>query len=62
MPRPSQNPHVQTFFDPATFTATPLVSDPATGVAAIIDPVLDFEPKSGTLSPASADAVLHAVT
>jgi glyoxylase-like metal-dependent hydrolase (beta-lactamase superfamily II) len=61
MPRPNHNPHVQTFFDSATFTATHLVSDPATGVAAIVDPVLDFEPKSGTLSTASADAVLQAV-
>jgi glyoxylase-like metal-dependent hydrolase (beta-lactamase superfamily II) len=55
------NPRVQTFFDPATFTATHLVSDPATGVAAIIDPVLDFEPKGGKLSTVSADAVLKAV-
>ncbi|MFA6123512.1 MBL fold metallo-hydrolase [Sphingomonas sp.] len=61
MPRPNQNPHVQTFFDPATFTATHLVSDPATGVAAIVDPVLDFEPKSGTLSTASVEVVLQAV-
>lgn len=55
------NPDVQTFFDPATFTATHLVSDPATGMAAIIDPVLDFEPKGGKLSTASADAMLQAV-
>jgi len=55
-------PDVQTFFDPATFTATHLVSDPATGRAAIIDPVLDYEPKGGKLSTASADAVLAAVT
>ncbi|MBA4012964.1 MAG: MBL fold metallo-hydrolase [Phenylobacterium sp.] len=54
-------PHVQTFFDKATSTATHLVSDPATGVAAVIDPVLDFEPKAARLSSASADAVLAAV-
>jgi len=54
-------PNVQTFFDPATFTATHLVSDPATRMAAIIDPVLDFEPKSGKLSTTSADALLKAV-
>ncbi len=54
-------PDVQTFFDPATFTATHLVSDPATRMAAIIDPVLDFEPKSGKLSTTSADALLKAV-
>ncbi len=55
------NPNVETFFDPATFTATHMVSDPVTGTAAIIDPVADFDPKSGTLSHASADAVLAAV-
>ncbi|PZR33947.1 MBL fold metallo-hydrolase [Caulobacter segnis] len=54
-------PDVQAFFDPATFTASYLVSDPATGVAAIIDPVLDFEPKAAKLSTASADALLDAV-
>jgi len=54
-------PHVQTFFDKATSTATHLISDPATGVAAVIDPVLDFEPKAARLSTASADAVLAAV-
>lgn len=54
-------PDVQAFFDHATFTASYLVSDPATGVAAIIDPVLDFEPKAARLSTASADALLDAV-
>ena len=42
-------PHVQTFFDKATSTATHLVSDPATRVAAVIDPVLDFEPKAAKM-------------
>lgn len=55
------NPRVQTFFDPATFTATHLVVDVSTGTSAIIDPVLDFEPKGGKLSTTSADAVLAAV-
>jgi len=54
-------PTVQTFFDPATFTATHLVSDPATGMAALIDPVLDYEPKWARVSAGSADAVLLAV-
>ena len=52
-------PKVQAFFDSATSTATYLVSDGQT--AAIVDPVLDFEPKGGKLSTASADAVLKAV-
>ena len=55
------NPQVQTFFDPATFTATHLVVDSATGQAAIIDPVLDFDAKSGKLATRSADALLKAV-
>lgn len=55
------NPRVQTFFDLVTFTATHLVVDTATNTAAIIDPVLDFEPKGGTLATTSADAVLSAV-
>lgn len=54
-------PDVQAFFDSATFTASYIVADPATGTAAIIDPVLDFEPKAGTLSTRSADAMLAAV-
>lgn len=52
--------HVQAFFDPATSTISYLVSDPNTGAAAIIDPVLDFEPKAARLSTASADAILKA--
>lgn len=54
-------PRVQAFFDRATSTASYLVSDPATGQAAIIDPVLDFEPKAGKLSTGSADALMQAV-
>ncbi len=49
---------VRSFFDEATFTATHVVSDPATGKAAIIDSVLDFDPASGRTSTASADAVI----
>lgn len=56
------NPQVQTFFDKATSTATYLVVDPATRRAAVIDPVLDYEPKGARLSTASADAVLAAVS
>ncbi len=51
-------PEVKAFFDEATFTVTYVVSDPTTGRAAIIDPVLDFEAASGRTSTASADAVV----
>lgn len=51
-------PTVRTFFDEDTFTATYVVSDDAAGRCAIIDSVLDFDPKSGRTSTASADAVI----
>ena len=54
-------PKVQAFFDPATSTATFLVSDPVSKAAAIIDPVLDYEPNSGKISTTSADALIAAV-
>jgi len=50
--------HVQTVFDEATFTATHIASDPATGKAAIIDSVLDFDPASGRTSTGCADQVI----
>ena len=49
---------VHSLFDEATFTATHLVSDPATRKAAIIDSVLDFDPASGRTSHTSADRVI----
>ncbi len=55
-------PQVRTYFDHATNTATHLVVDPETHAAAIIDPVLDFDPASGTLGTASADAILRDIT
>ncbi|GBQ89208.1 metallo-beta-lactamase [Gluconacetobacter johannae DSM 13595] len=51
-------PVVRTFFDPATFTATHVVHDPATRQAAIIDSVLDYDPASGRTRHDSASAVL----
>ncbi|MEX6724128.1 MBL fold metallo-hydrolase [Parapedomonas caeni] len=52
---------VRSFFDEATFTVTHVVSDPATGQAAIIDSVLDFDPASGRTSTTSADRVIDYV-
>lgn len=54
-------PDVRGFFDPATHTVTYLVSDPATGQAAIIDPVLDFDAPSARTSTRSIDAVMAAL-
>lgn len=53
-----QQANVKSFFDPATNTVTHVVSDPATAKAAIIDSVLDYDPKSGRTSRASADEVI----
>jgi glyoxylase-like metal-dependent hydrolase (beta-lactamase superfamily II) len=55
------SPRVQAFFDTATFTATYLVSDPESRAAAVIDPVLDYDPRIGKVSTGSADKVLTAV-
>ncbi len=49
---------IRSFFDPATFTVTHVVSDPVTSRAAVIDSVLDYDPKSGRTSRDSADAVI----
>jgi glyoxylase-like metal-dependent hydrolase (beta-lactamase superfamily II) len=51
---------IQAFYDPQTATMTYLVSDPATKAAAIIDPVLDFEPKAARITTTSVDAILKA--
>ncbi len=54
-------PDVMPFFDAATFTWTYLVSDPDTGDAAIIDPVLDYEPKGATVSHAGLERLLDTI-
>lgn len=56
-----QEPTIQSFFDPDTATVTHIVSDPVTRRAAIIDSVLDYDPKSGRTSHASADKVIEHV-
>lgn len=60
--RQAARPDVTGFFDPATHTLTYLVSDPATGAAAIIDPVLDYDPAAARTSTASIERVLEAVS
>ena len=54
----SSKPQVETFFDPATFTASYVVHDPATLSAAIIDPVLDYDHRAGRVWHRSADDLL----
>jgi glyoxylase-like metal-dependent hydrolase (beta-lactamase superfamily II) len=51
-------PQVKAFFDEPTFTATYVVRDPDTRVAAVVDSVLDFDQPSGRTSTSSADALI----
>ena len=54
-------PRVTPFFHAASNTWSYVVADAATQAAAIVDPVLDFEPASGRTSTASAQALLDFV-
>ncbi|NMM18676.1 MAG: MBL fold metallo-hydrolase [Rhodoferax sp.] len=56
-----QEPTIQSFFDLDTATVTHIVSDPVTRRAAIIDSVLDYDPKAGRTSHTSADKVIEHV-
>lgn len=56
----SQNPDIRAFFDEATNTISYLVSDPATKRAAVIDPVLDFNHRTGKASAKGARTILDA--
>ena len=49
---------VREFFDPATYTYSYVVADPATGHCAIVDSVLDYDPASGRTSCGSADRII----
>ncbi|MBI3439144.1 MAG: MBL fold metallo-hydrolase, partial [Proteobacteria bacterium] len=53
-------PEVRAFFDEPTFTVSYLVWDPVTRYGAVIDSVLDFDPKSGRTATRSAQAILDA--
>jgi glyoxylase-like metal-dependent hydrolase (beta-lactamase superfamily II) len=54
------SPTVAAFFDPPSNTVSYLVHDPVSRVAAVIDPVLDYDPGSGVFDTASAQAILDA--
>ncbi len=56
------SPAIRAFFDDATSTVSYLVSDPAAQRAAVIDPVLDYDPASGTVDVRSVERVLQAAT
>lgn len=52
------NPIVHGIFDPATWTVTYVVYEKEGSACAIIDSVLDYDPKSGRTSTESADKVI----
>lgn len=53
-------PEIRAFFDDATNTISYLVWDPASKRAAVIDPVLDYDFKTGKATTRAADCVLTA--
>lgn len=54
----AKQPTIEAFFDEPTNTVTYLVADPATGEAAVIDPVMDYEHSDGSVNTDSAQKVL----
>ncbi len=59
---PPAKPDVAGFFDKRTFSIQYVVSDPATKKCAIVDPVLDFDEKSGATGTMNADRILDYVS
>ena len=51
---------IRPFFDEATSTVSYLVFDPATRQGAVVDPVLDWDHRSGEADTRSADALIEA--
>ncbi len=57
----ASNPIVHGIFDPATWTVTYVVYEKEGSACAIIDSVLDYDPKSGRTSTESADKAIALV-
>lgn len=55
-----RSPHIRGLFDTASSTMSYVVADPATRVAAVIDPVLDYDPKAARTGTASAERLIEA--
>ena len=51
---------IRGFFDESTNTVSYLVADPDSGRAAVIDPVLDYDHRSGEVDIRSVEAILAA--
>ena len=54
----STKPEIRAYFDEPTNTVSYLVWDPSTLEGAVIDPVLDFDHRTGKASVASSDTIL----
>jgi glyoxylase-like metal-dependent hydrolase (beta-lactamase superfamily II) len=52
------NPAIHSFFNEPTNTVSYLIGDPASGAAAVIDPVLDYDAGDGTVDTGSAEEIL----
>jgi glyoxylase-like metal-dependent hydrolase (beta-lactamase superfamily II) len=52
------SPVIQPFFDPATWTVTYVVHQEGRAECMVIDSVLDYDPRAGRTSTASADKVI----
>lgn len=61
MSQSRMSPVVQGFFDPATNTVSYVVKDPGSQSCAIVDPVLDYDPKSGRTKTQSASQIVEHV-
>ena len=57
----NSHPHVHGIFDPATWTVTYVVYEKAGSSCVIIDPVLDYDPKSGRTRTDTADKLIKFV-
>src|SRR3954465_13813304 len=57
----AMQPEIAAFFDETTNTVTYVGACPATKAPAVIDPVLDYDPKAGRTSTTSADRVIEAL-
>lgn len=58
MPLPACAMQIESFFDPGTWTLSYLVLDTSTRRAAIVDSVLDYDPKSGRTSTVGAQRLV----